>query len=105
MQDAGLGHGVKQGVGGGAIGDLAAGQQEGDGAAERIRLPSGKATPPPVLTRISVALPLKAGIHLPKQVNDDVVIPYGWPSVPLMGINPDHEVAEPKLFGGEPDPF
>lgn len=36
MQDAGLGHCVEQRIGGSAIGDLAAGQQEGDRAAERI---------------------------------------------------------------------
>ena len=36
MQDFGGGHSVEQGIGGGAVGDLAAGQQEGDRAAEAI---------------------------------------------------------------------
>jgi hypothetical protein len=36
MQDFGGGHLVQQGIGGGAVGELAAGQQERDGAAEAI---------------------------------------------------------------------
>ena len=36
MRDFGGGHSVEQGIGGGAVGDLAAGQQEGDRAAEAI---------------------------------------------------------------------
>ena len=36
MQDFGAGHLVEQGIGGGAVGDLAAGQQERDRAAEAI---------------------------------------------------------------------
>jgi hypothetical protein len=36
MQDFGGGHSVEQGIGGGAVGDLAAGQQERDRAAEAI---------------------------------------------------------------------
>jgi len=36
MQDFGGGHLVEQGIGGGAVGDLAAGQQECDRAAEAI---------------------------------------------------------------------
>lgn len=36
MQDFGGGHLVEQGIGGGAVGDLAAGQQERDRAAEAI---------------------------------------------------------------------
>jgi len=36
MQDCGLGHPFEQGIGGGAVGDLAAGQQEGDRTAEAI---------------------------------------------------------------------
>ena len=36
MQDFGGGHLVEQGIGGGAVGDLAAGQQEGNRAAEAI---------------------------------------------------------------------
>jgi hypothetical protein len=36
MQDFGAGHLIEQGIGGSAVGDLAAGQQEGDRAAEAI---------------------------------------------------------------------
>ena len=36
MQDFGSGHLVEQGIGGSAVGDLAAGQQERDGSAEAI---------------------------------------------------------------------
>jgi hypothetical protein len=36
MQDFSAGHLVEQGIGGGAVGDLAAGQQKGDRAAEAI---------------------------------------------------------------------